>query len=98
MVFRPESGRPMERRGKVTHDHAGRRTICPCGPSWVGEGDPGLFYWQTDDRPPRDLNRGPLKEVQEEDVLQHILDRLEGHPYVWGGNLNKGPLLLEGIL
>ena len=43
MIDRPEFFRPAERRYKVTRDHAVRRPIRPSGPSWVGEGDLGLF-------------------------------------------------------
>ena len=49
MAARPEFGRPAERRDEVPHDHRGRRPILPHSPSWVGKGDPGLFYRQTGD-------------------------------------------------
>ena len=62
MVARPEFGRPAERRGKAPRDYAGRHPIRPRGPSWVGEGDPGLFERQNGDRPTRDLRSAPLKE------------------------------------
>ena len=68
MIDRPELGRPTKRRDKVPGDHAGRRPIRPRGPSWVGEGNPGLFDQKTGDRPPGDICSGPLKEGHEEDV------------------------------
>ena len=43
MVARPEFGRPVERHDKVPPDYTGRRPIYPRIPSWVGEGNPGLF-------------------------------------------------------
>ena len=94
MVARPELGRPVERPNEVLCDHAGHRSIFPCGPSWVRESDISLFDWQTGDRPLGDLCRGPLKEGREEDIPQHVLYHLEGHPYVQGDALHKGPLLM----
>ena len=98
MIARPEFGRPVERLNEVPRDHAGHRPVCPCGPSLVGEGDPGMFDRHTADRPPRDMRRGPLKESWEEDVLQRILYFLKGHPNVRGDVLHKVPLLLEVLL
>ena len=98
MVDRPEFVYPVERRDKVPLDHKVFRPVRLCGPSWVGEGDPGLFDRQTSNRPPRDLRRGPLKEVRDKHVPQRIFYRLKGHPYVWGDALHEGPLLLKGLL
>ena len=61
MIARPELGCPSERRNEVPHNHTGRRPIRPRGPSWVVEGDPGLFDCKNGDRPPGYLCRGPLK-------------------------------------
>ena len=72
MVARSGLGSPAERRDEVPCDHAGRRPIRPYSPSWVVEGDPGLFDWQTSDCPTGDLSRVLLKEVREEDVPQRI--------------------------
>ena len=98
MVARPEFGRPAERHDKVPCDHVGRRLICPCGPRWVKEGNPGLFDRQSSDLPNRDIRIGPLKEVREKDVMQRIIYPLECHPYSWDYALHKGPLLLEGLM
>ena len=98
MVARPEFGRPAERRDEVPRDHAGRCPIRPRGLCWVREDDTSLFDRQTGDRPPGDLGRGPLKEGREEDLPQLIFYHLEFYPYVQGGALHKGPLLLEGLL
>ena len=62
MVAQTELGYPAEHRNKVPRDHAGRRPIRLRDPSWVGEGDPGLFERQNGDRPTRDLRSAPLKE------------------------------------
>ena len=61
VVHQPEFGCPVERHNKVPHDHIVRRAIFPCGPSWVVEGDPGLFDCKNGDRPPGYLCRGTLK-------------------------------------
>ena len=98
MIAQPEFGRPVERRDEVTCDHSGCHPILPHGPSWVGKGNPSLFYRQTGDRPLMNLYHGSLKEVQEEDVLQRIFYHLEGYPCVRGDALHEGPLLLEGLL
>ena len=57
MFARPEFSRPTVRRNEVPRDQAGHFPIRPRGPSWVGEGDPGLF-----DRQNGDLCHSPLKE------------------------------------
>ena len=92
MVARPEFGCPAERHYEVPRDHAGCRPVCPCGTSWVRDGNPGLFDRHTGDLPPGDLRRGPLKEGREEDILQHILYPLKIHPYVRGDAFYEGPL------
>ena len=98
MIDQPELYHPMERRNDVPNEHAGRRTIHPCDPSWVREDNPGIFERKTSDNPPGDLCRAPLKEGWEEGFPQRILHHLEGHLNIWGGALNKGPLRMEVIL
>ena len=93
VVARPEFGRPVERRNEVPRDHAGCRPISPHSPSWVREGNTGLFDRQTGNCSPGDLFHGPLKELWEEDVPHHIRYPLEGNPYVRGNVLYEGPLL-----
>ena len=98
VVARSEFGRPVERHDDVPCDNVGRRLVCPCIPSWVGEGDLGLFDWNTGDCPPGDLRRGPREQIREEGVPQLILYRLKGHSYFRGNMLHKIPLLLKGLL
>ena len=52
MIAQPEFGRPTKRHNKVLRDHTERRLIRPCGPSWVAEGNTGLFDQKTDNLSP----------------------------------------------
>ena len=98
MVSRPEFGRPAERHNGVSCYDIRRRPFHSRYQSWVGEGDPSLFDWQTGDQPHGDLRCVPLKERQEEGVPQLILYRLKSHSDAQGNALHKVPLLLEGLL
>ena len=68
MIKQPELGRPSERRDKVPRDHTRHRPSPPHGPSWIGEGDPGLFDQHNRNWSTRDMCHAPLKEVCEEDA------------------------------
>ena len=73
VVARPEFGCPAERHDEVPPNHAERRPVCPRGPSWVREDDPGLFDRQTGDYTPGDLRCAPPEEGLGEGFLQLIL-------------------------
>ena len=98
MISLQKLSRTVERCEGVCYDDTGRRPVGSRGPSRVWEINPSLFYWHTGERSPGYLLYGPLKEVKEKRVAQHILYGLERRPYFQGDGLHKIPLLLEGLL